>query len=285
MKKLVPVVAVVMLGVAIGIGFLFVPSGNGSITDNVNVKQLPKSLAQWYPPQKPGPEYLSKMWILGGSMMGITTNTLQGDMVNASKSFELFSNSYKESSNLVPEWRGYYDFQALNKLGEAVKSGNPDAIMQAVPEIGNTCSNCHKDQKPYVWAEYYTKDFRKVQINTPEGQMPFPDGKMKYMAVAFDGTMVNAAEGQKESTNDSFRDFKKMFYNMKDACKACHEETPRYFVSNDITDKINDTESQIASGNLGTVITNMQQIGEGCYKCHVIHESIQRIKEQMEKNN
>ncbi len=277
MKKVVPVAIILVIGIAIG--FLFIQSSSGSQRDTVNVKQLPKSLEQWYPS-----EYLPKMWTLGSSMMGIIVNTLQGDMANASRSFESFSESYKDSSNMVPEWRGYYDMEALDKLGIAVESEDPGKIMQAVPEIGNTCSNCHKDQKPYVWATYNMNDFRTVQINTPDGPMPFPTGKMNYLVVGFDGTMVNAGEGQKDSTMESFGLFKMMFYNMKDACNECHSETPRYFVSNDVTDKINDTESQIEAGNLETVITNMQQIGEGCYKCHVIHESIQRIKEQMDKS-
>lgn len=280
MKKIVPIM--IILAFAIVIGFFFIQSSSGSRHDTVNIEPLPKSLEQWYPPQKQGPEYLSKMWVLGGSMMGIITNTLQGDLVNAATSFELFSESYKESSKMVPEWRGYYDMKALDKLGTAVRSGNPGEIMQAIPDIGNTCSNCHKDQKPYVWATYNMRDFRIVQINTPDGPMPFPAGKMNYLVVGFDGTMVNAGEGQKNSTKESFGLFKMMFYNMKDACNECHAETPRYFVSNDVTDKINDTEPLIESGDFGSVISNMQQIGEGCYKCHVIHESIQRIKEQMD---
>lgn len=283
MRKIAPIL--IILAIAIVIGFLFIQLSSGSRHDTVKVEQLPKSLEQWYPPQNRGPEYLSKMWVLGASMMGIITNTLQGDMANASKSFEFFSNSYKESSEMVPEWRGYYDVKALDKLGMAVKSEDPGKIMQAIPEIGNTCSNCHKDQKPYVWAKYNMKDFRTVQINTPDGPKPFPVGKMNYMAVGFDGTMVNAGEGQKESTKESFGLFKMMFSNMKDACNECHAETPRYFVSKDVTDKINDTEPLIESGDFGSVITNMQQIGEGCYKCHVIHESIQRIKEQMDMQN
>lgn len=284
MNKLLPIGVIILVAVIV-FGLLFIKSDLNSKANDINGNQLPNSLAQWYPPMKPGPEYLSKMFILGNSMIGIIANTLQGDAMNASKSFELFSKNYKQSSELVPEWGKYYDMKALDKLGEAVKSGNPDSIMQAIPEIGNTCTNCHKDQKPYVWAEFYMKDFRKIQINTPEGPMPFPAGKMKYLVVGFDGTMVNAAEGQKESTNASFELFKMMFNNMKDACYQCHTENPKYFVSTDVENKINDTESQIATGSFGTVITNMQQIGQGCYKCHVIHESIQRIREQMDENN
>ncbi len=282
MKKLMPVA--IILAITIVIGFMFIQSSSGSRHDTVNVKQLPKSLEQWYPPLKPDPEYLFRMWTLGGSMMAIITNTLQGDTANASISFDQFSKSYKESSDMVPEWRGYYDMKALDKLRVAVKSEKPGEIMQAIPEIGNTCSNCHKDQKPYVWATFNMKDFRIVQINTPEGPMPFPAGKMKYLVVGFDGTIVNAGEGQKDSTKDSFGLFRMMFNNMKEACNECHKETPRYFVSNDVTDKINDTQSQIEAGDFETVITNMQQIGDGCYKCHVIHESIQRIKEQMDRS-
>ncbi len=71
-------VIIIILAIAILFGFIVLQSSSWSRNDDLNVKQIPKSLAQWYPPQKPGPEYLSKMWVLGGSMMGIVTNTLQG---------------------------------------------------------------------------------------------------------------------------------------------------------------------------------------------------------------
>ncbi len=279
-----------VVGISLIAAGLFVASGYGSTMkngkgmpkeiDRTDDMTLPGSLAQWY---QGGPVYLFKMFDLGGAMEGVIVNSLQGDMENASTQFEKFSNDYKESSNLVPEWRRYYDLQALKTLGDAVKSGNPGAVMQAMGQVGETCSNCHKDQKPYVWAKYNMKDFRTINISTPAGPMSWPEAKMKFLVTGFDGTMINAEEKQQANTSESFALFRMMFYNMKDKCNECHDTPRNYFVNKDVTDIINQTEQDISAGNLDAVPGPMKQIGVECYKCHVVHESLQRLKEQMEK--
>lgn len=74
-----------------------------------------------------------------------------------------------------------------------------------------------------------------------------------------------------------------MFSNMENACLNCHKEPPRYFVSQDVKSLISQEDQQITVGNLDNAGDTMKQIGDSCYRCHVIHEPAQRIRESMER--
>lgn len=81
-------------------------------------QELPQSLAQYYE-TKPS-LYLIKMFELSESMVGITVNIQQGDMKNASKYFNEFSQNYEHSAEMVPEWQEYYNLDAVDKIGTAL---------------------------------------------------------------------------------------------------------------------------------------------------------------------
>lgn len=249
-----------------------------------NEEKPPRSLHNYYSEY---PMYLVNMFDLGGSMMGIVVNLQQNDTENVKASFNRFSKLYKDTSNMVPEWNGYFDVGAVDKLGGALESGNPEIVFQALENVGKTCNSCHKAEKPAVWAKYYWKDFRDITMETgdpQEPELPFAAAKMKYMAPAFDGTIVNIKEGQKKEAADSWNRFNIMFSNLEKACLRCHSESPRYFVSEDIKSMISDVGKQITAGDLDSASNTMQQIGiESCYKCHMVHEPTQRIKESFKE--
>lgn len=242
---------------------------------------LPTSLDKYYEKE---PVYLFKMFDLGGAFMGIIVNFQQNDVNNTKTSFDRFSQLYIESSNLVPEWNGYYDIDAVDKLGKAIDSGDPGQIFPALDRVGITCTNCHKAEKPSLWAKYNWKDFRNIKISTgnpQEPELPWSVAKIKYLTPAFDGTMINIKENQTKDVIDSWKQFNTMFFNMEKGCLQCHSEPPRYFVSQDVKSLIIDVEKQITTGKLDDAYKNIQKIGTGCYKCHVIHEPAQRIKESL----
>jgi cytochrome c556 len=202
------------------------------------------------------------------------------DMTNAIKSYDQFSREYKNNSELIPEWKEYYDLKAAEQLGEDLKAGNIEKVFsEDMPKIGKTCENCHREIKPWVWI-HYSKDFRNIKIDTPEGPMSWSEAKMKYLVTGFDGTMINAREGQQIEANDSYKLFKLMFFNMKDKCSECHGTSQRnYYVSNDVEALIDTAGTQIANNQLDLVLGTMQQIGGTCYNCHLVHEIPQRLKE------
>ena len=106
-NKLITAVIIIALGVS------------GCITSETDQEPekegLPSSLDQYYATYPP--EYLIKMFELAESMVGITVNIQQGDMENAKRSFEVFSQDYKENAEMVPEWKKYYNQTAVEKIG------------------------------------------------------------------------------------------------------------------------------------------------------------------------
>lgn len=247
-----------------------------------NSTKIPTSLDKYY---QDGPSYLLNMFEFAGVFNGIIINLQQRDMINATNSFSTFSKLYRETSEMVPEWKGYFDPKLIDRLGKALGSGNSEEIYSAIDTIGMTCLKCHDDNKPYVVSKYYWKDFREINMmttNLDEPELPFLVAKYKYLVIGFDGVIINAKENQQKEALDSWNQFNRMFANMESTCTNCHVEIPRYFVSQDVKDLINKAEQQIKDGNLTNVASTMRQIGTECYKCHIIHQSPQIIKRSLE---
>lgn len=241
--------------------------------DKIKYKKLPKSLDQYYDGEKPF-EYLIEMYKLGESMMGIPVNLGQGDYANAARSFENFSQNYVESSQMVPKWKKYYDLKAVEKLGHALDAGDPAAISEAMDKVGETCSDCHLDAMTPVYYEYYWGDFADVNIQTPDGPLPWQQAKMFYLLVGFDGIGVNINEGDQTGAQQSFELFNSTFQNMTVACLECHSFEPRYYVSEDVQSMINEMGEKIDAGdsaNLTEANYLRYSIGDECHNCHIIH--------------
>lgn len=247
-------------------------------------KKLPPSLDQYYEPNflstpPVPPEYLIDMFELGTSMMGVVVNIDQGDFANATLSYRDFQQNYENSSRLVPQWRKYYDQKAVKRLGKALDAHDIPGVFEAIGEIGETCIRCHRETMPPVWNKYNWRDFETVMIDTPDGPMPWPEAKMKYLVIGFDGIGVNIRQNNQFGANRSFDLFKAMFDNMTDSCSSCHTSPRMYYVSGDIQTMITDVQSNITDGNLNQAGILLQGIGmESCYRCHVLHVPAQFAK-------
>lgn len=137
---------------------------------------LPASLDKYYENTQP-PEYLVKKFELGESLMGVIMNTQQGDLVNAKKSFKTFSQGYEDIADMVPEWKQYYVQKTVDNLGAALDTNNPPVILGAAGEILDNCAKCHKENMAALWNRYNWQNFNNVNINTPEGKLPWAAAK------------------------------------------------------------------------------------------------------------
>ena len=102
---------------------------------------LPPSIDQYY--QTKPPVYLISMFELGDAMMGIGVNVQQGDMANAKKSYDDFFKKFKDSSDMVPEWKKFYDQGTVEKIGASLDSGNVPAVFENIGKVGAACEKCH----------------------------------------------------------------------------------------------------------------------------------------------
>jgi len=259
------IVIIVILGAGV-----WMLSNNNEENEN---EGLPSSIDQYY--QSQPPVYLTSMFDLGGAMMGIGVNLQQGNMTNAKKSYEDFLNKFENSSNMVPEWKKFYDQGAVEKIGTSLDSGDVPAVFENIGIVGAACVKCHKEKMPQVWNKYNWNNFSKLTLNTPnpdEPILPFPDAKIKYLAPGFDGIGVNIKNNNQKGAQESFGLFKTMFNNLNSTCSSCHVSPRNYYVSADIQAMIDTMGEKINSGNLSEAEGLRMRIGmESCYRCHVLH--------------
>lgn len=259
------IVIIVILGAGV-----WLLSNNNDKNEN---EGLPSSIDQYYKSQPP--VYLVSMFELGAAMMGIGVNVQQGDMANAKKSYDDFSKKFKDSSDMVPEWKTFYDQGTVEKIGTSLDSGDVPAVFENIGKVGEACVKCHKEKMPQIWNKYNWNDFGKLTMNTPNPDEPvlaFPDAKIKYLAPGFDGIGVNIKNNNQKGAQESFGLFKTMFDNLNSTCSSCHTSSPKYYVSADIQAMIDTMGEKINSGNLSEAEGLRMGIGmESCYKCHVLH--------------
>ncbi len=248
---------------------------------------LPSSIDQYYigsTPEVPGNVYLGEMFKLAGMMEGIAVNMQEGDFTNAKNSFNAFSAQYDSVSKMVPEWKIYFDKKLVAEIGKDIDDHNVSKTFADLGKLGEkVCAQCHRNSKPQVWAKFYWRDFRTVNISTPEGNMSWPEAKAKYVASSFDGATINLAEGKRDSANQSAELFKLMYtVNVKNACSSCHATPRYYFVSDDVIALVDQYEIKIKAGDLAGAQNLQGQIGEQCMRCHITHEGQQRMKEMID---
>ncbi len=247
---------------------------------------LPLSLDKWFVNQTlevPGTsDWVQEMFIQAGAFEGIATNLQQGDFANATASYNAFASEYKNVSKKVPEWKGYFDLAAVDKLGDDIKAKNVSASFQDIGTIGATCSNCHADRQPQVWAKYYWRNFDTVNVSTAQVNLSWTPA-MFALAGAFDGMGANLAYNKQKEANDSFNQYVALYTDIKDACKNCHDTPRYYYVSDDVFAQIDQLGQNITAGNLQNAQKIQQDLAIQCYKCHVLHMPTQDMKDKMEK--
>ncbi len=249
-------------------------------------QSLPPALDSFYKgsvPETPGSAYVFEMFKLADPMIGITTDVQQGDMNNATANFNQFKAQYQKVSKMVPQWQGYWDIKLVNQLGTDLDNKNVPAVFQDVEKISQGCAKCHGNEAPQVWAKYYWKDFDTVNVSTPEGNLSWNDAMTKYLDGAYSGTGSNIREGKQQDAINSFNLFKSMMLNFKQACNDCHNTPRYYFVSDDVMAKVDQMGEDIQAGKLADAEIIRQQLGDTCFRCHVIHMPAQDMKDKMEK--
>jgi|GEM_PF-3129684 len=157
MKRMLVISLIIIF--LIGISGCLTSDENTKVVNEPEDEGLPSSLNQYYqnPPPQP-PEYLLEMFEMGGNMMGIIVNIQQEDMDNATKSYAAFYENYKNSAEMVPEWNGYYNISTVEKMGDALDTGDIPGVFSAVGEVGASCTKCHVDTMPDVWNKCNDKD-------------------------------------------------------------------------------------------------------------------------------
>ncbi len=243
------------------------------------VKAPPESLSKLYPPKSEKPKWIQQMHQLSSNFGGVFTNMKEGDWANAEKRASNLVKVYEETSKLVPEWKDYFDVDAVKKFAEAVKSHDPKVIGPAAGPVAKTCGKCHSEQYVAVWTRFHWPPVSDIKITDPVTEKEFEYGKYMFQITgAFNGVTVNFGEGQYQQAAKSLRSFEMRYKELKSTCSKCHttDAVKQFFVNEEVMGAFGNLKKILATEkpNPGEFWKNIGTIGkQGCKKCHLTHRT------------
>ncbi len=259
------------------------PDGRPSYT----ITKPPESMDQYYPPNTEAPIYLLEMFELEGAFSGVIANMQQGNFEAAQGAYQGFLAKYKELSEMVPEWKDYFDIEMVEALGKALQSGDPGQIQKAMGGVGETCGSCHKDNILGAWYRYSWKDFHEISVKDPlSGKEVGLKDYMHMLAGDFGGIGGALQQRQVEGARKAYQGFSSRMEGLTKVCENCHETERLYYVSEDVMDML------VAIGvELTNEKPNPAQIGElsgqiggaSCRGCHLVHMPAAMVQEAWKK--
>ncbi len=265
---------------------ILIPSA--SFADDYIVKEPPKSLDKLYPPLSKEPKWINQMHKVSGTFNGVLVNVRENDWENAEKSAGRFVEAYEETSKLVPEWKDYFDNDAVKKFAETVKTRDPGKIWKTVGPVGKTCGKCHKENYVAVWTRYSWPSVHKIKISDPVSEEELKYGKYMWkLAGSFNTLMTDFGDGQYDRSLKAAKNLKSRIQGFKSVCSKCHvdDSVKNFFVGSSVTAALDSIQTELVKSkpNPGVFWKNIGIIGkQSCKRCHLTHRSYAIIQEVWE---
>lgn len=246
---------------------------------------LPASLDNLFPPKAPAPVFFIKMIEMSISLSGIVSDFMENDTENALNNYRNFKEKYLELAGLVPEWRELYPVAPVDKLGEALKSGDPGQLMAAVDNMGQACNVCHYVNMPLVQQKYHWDDFYDLTATDPLSNQDVSFLQLMHMIDShLAGVALDVEQGQWENAKNQLRGLDARMRAMKDVCAACHDTERKYYVDEGVFNMIDKIGLALNETPSDTKAVNdlLHGIGqESCTKCHLVHVPAAYARYQM----
>ncbi|MEK9629591.1 MAG: hypothetical protein VW455_11295 [Nitrospinota bacterium] len=252
------------------------------------VKEPPKSLSKYYPPQSKQPKWIQQMHKLSTHFGGVFVNLKEKDFENVDKHADQLVEEYKKTSEMVPEWEEYFDIKAAEVFAAAAKTHDIAKAGKASGGLGKTCGKCHAENEVSVWAKFHWPSFHKIEVTDPisEKEMEFEDF-MGSISSSFKGVTVNFGEGQYGRAAKALKIFKSRYMELKSTCSKCHatQDVKRFYVGPDADKAFAGLSEELNSEkpNPGKFWKNIGLLGKtGCKHCHLVHRTNAFIQEAWE---
>ncbi len=252
------------------------------------VKEPPKSLSKYYPPESKEPKWIQQMHKMSAAFGGVFVNLKEKDFENVDKHADKLVEEYKKTSEMVPEWEEYFDIKAAEEFVAAAKTHDIAKAGKASGKLGKTCGKCHGDNEISVWTKFHWPSFHKIKVTDPvdEKEIEF-DKYMKKISSSFKGVTVNFGEGQYGRAAKALKGFKSRYMELKSTCSKCHttDDVKLFYVGKDAETAFSGLikELNAEKPNPGNFWKNVGLLGKtGCKNCHLVHRPYSFIKEAWE---
>lgn len=256
---------------------------------DVVIKKPPESLDKFYPPLSKKPEFTIQMHKMSTHFGGVFVDMREKDWENAEKHGNQLEQEYKKTSEMVPEWKDYFNLKAAANFAKAVKTHDPKQIGKASKELGKTCGSCHAANQIAVWTRYHWPSVKSIKIVDPVSEKELEFGKyMKSLSGSFKGVTVNFGESQYDRAAKALNAFQKKYVELKSTCSKCHtdDNVKHFFVGDNVMAALNNMKTELASAkpDIGNFWKNVGVVGkQGCKMCHLTHRAYSKIQETWEE--
>lgn len=268
------------------------PFSASSQANDYVVKEPPRSLDRFYPPQSETSEWVRQMHTINGHFGGVLVDVEENDWDNAEAHASQFVKTYEKTSGMVPEWESYFDHEAARRLAAAVKTRDMARIRKAAAAVSQTCGTCHAENSIGVWTRYHWPATQSIKIDDSTlGREIRYVNYMRILSGTFSKIVVNFEEGQYERAFEAASQLKKRIIGLRSACSKCHATgaVKQFFVGEPIVQALDSMKKEIA-GNPPRPEMFWKYARfvrkQACLKCHLTHRAyaiIQRAWTMAEK--
>lgn len=258
-------VFVVLLGLIVAVLLAIFSSHTEHV---IALKRPPASLAEWYKPANKRQVWLHTMFKLRREMLAMEIYAKDGDADNLSKWSTKFAADYKKVSEMVPEWEGRINLDALEELEQAVAEKRHGDIPGALGELGQTCKSCHRDFRAVTAALYRAPDFSTVKI----AGAPTLNDHMKTLSEQVNRIKIGFVDGNDAAALAAFAKLSSDMDALGQTCANCHNKPAISYPGDALAPALAKLEESLKTGELkdkGRALGTLAVLA--CARCHSTH--------------
>ena len=268
-----------------------------SFSSDFVVSPPPKSMDKYYADSGKTSEWIVQMRILSNAFSAIFVNMEKKNWNLAEKKTAVFTDSYKKTSKMIPEWEEEFDLKAANELKESILAKDLEKLKIASEALQKTCSHCHSKNNTSVWARYHWPSTNTIKVLDPldEKELPY-DTFMENLSYSLKRISVNFEQEDFQQAWRSLNIFKKRLTSLRSVCSKCHVDewikgstsVKKFFVGDDMLAVLQEIKKDFATGEPSekNFKKNINYINKrSCKACHLVHQPVAAIQQAWKQKN
>jgi hypothetical protein len=282
-------------GLTLLLFFFFSPIS--SFSSDFVVSPPPKSMDKYYADSGKTSEWIVQMRILSNAFSAIFVNMEKKNWNLAEKKTAVFTDSYKKTSKMIPEWEEEFDLKAANELKESILAKDLEKLKIVSEVLQKTCSHCHSKNNTSVWARYHWPSTNTIKVLDPldEKELPY-DTFMEKLSYSLKRISVNFEQEDSQQAWQSLNIFKKRLISLRSVCSKCHVDewtkgttsVKKFFVGDDMLAVLQEIKKDFATGepSVKDFKKNINYINKrSCKACHLVHQPVTAIQQAWKQKN
>ncbi len=232
------------------------------------LKLPPQSIASWYKPENKRQVWLHNMFKLRREMQAVQRYAEAQDATLLEKWTLELSQHYFKIREMVPEWSGRVDTQAMNTVLELQQAGEFEQIPAALDDLQKSCNSCHQQFRAVTANLYRAPDFSSLQIH---GEQPL-DASMRRLSAKVNNIKISMQDGALEEALATLEGLRTGIDELGGLCENCHANSPKSYPDDAIKTSLDTLQVQLTLGSLKQQGQALGELAVGaCAQCHGTH--------------